>query len=84
MYFYTLYIPCILYTLNAIIPSFFTMMHLQNILPEGNHEAIRNLLGFFHTGSMQQRSQSGYSFCITEGLFIGEYNLTEIISELNF
>lgn len=51
------------------------MMHFQNTFSEGNHETIRNLLGSFHAGSMQLRSQLGYSFSITEGLFIGEYNL---------
>jgi len=58
---------------NVII---FTVMHFQNILLEGSHEVIRNPWAFsLHTGSMQLRSQLGYSFSIIEGLFIGEYNL---------
>lgn len=31
---------------------------------------------------MQLRSQLGYSFSTTEGLFIGEYDLTLVVSEL--
>lgn len=30
----------------AIVSTFFTIIHFQFILPEENHEAIRNLLGF--------------------------------------
>lgn len=56
--------------------SLFTVMHFQNILSEANHEVIRNPCAFsLHTGSMQLRSQLGYSFSTIEGLFIGEYNL---------
>lgn len=75
----TVYIHYKLHISYAAILSSFPITHLQFILPEENHEAIRNLLRFVffpHTGSMQLRSQLGYSFSITEGLFIGEYDLT--------
>lgn len=76
----TVYIHYKLHISYAIILSCFTMIHFQFILPEENHEAIRSLLRFLfffpHTGSMQLRSQLGYSFSITEGLFIGECDLT--------
>lgn len=60
----------------TLLSSLFTVMHVQNILSEANHEVIRNPWAFsLHTGSMQLRSQLGYSFSIIEGLFTGEYNV---------
>lgn len=64
--------------IHGIILSFLTRIFydFQTILSEGNDEAIRNLFLFYFSGSMQLRSQLGYSFSITEGSFIGEHDLT--------
>lgn len=79
IYLYTLIYRYTLYITYFI--CYYTIIPYHDAFPK--HFVRRKSRGdkksvgfFFHTGSMQLRSQLGYSFCITEGLFIGEYNLT--------